>query len=300
MPAASPPADSRRGLLAGIGCFVVWGLVAVYWKLLKHVDPGELVAHRTIWSVLFLLLVLQRRGRLGEVWAAFADRRRFGINLLSGALLMTNWLAFIWTVVAGHVLESSLGYFLVPLFHVAVALLFLRERLRPLQQVAVALAVVGVVWLLVAAESLPWSVFVLTLSWGLYGIVRKKSPMGAIDGLAVESLLFAPAALGYLVYRGVRGEGALFAVSATDHVLLLCSGWVTAVPLVWFGYAAARIRLSTLGLLQYISPSLQFLVGLAYGERCISMAAYVWIWLGLCAYSLDGVLASRRSARPES
>jgi chloramphenicol-sensitive protein RarD len=298
VPATSASAAATsRGVFAGIACFTFWGLIAAYWKLLVHVDPGELIAHRTVWSLVFLLPVLAVQGRLGRVAAVLRDRRLLGVNLASGALLMTNWLAFVWAVISGHVVESSLGYFLVPICHLAVGSIWWRERLRRPQQVAVAMAAVGVLWLLLTADEVPWIVFALALSWSGYGIVRKRSPMGAIDGLAVETLLFAPLAVGYLVLRWLHGDGALFRLGIVDHVLLLSSGWITAIPLVLFAYAAARIRLSTLGLLQYISPSLQFLLGwLAYGEPVANrLPACICIWLGLLVYGVEGFLVQRRT-----
>jgi chloramphenicol-sensitive protein RarD len=288
---------ATRGALAGIACFLFWGLIAVYWKLLVHVDPGELIAHRTVWSLVFLLLVLAVQGRLDRVTAVFRDRRLLAVNFISGALLLSNWLAFIWAVISGHVVESSLGYFLVPLCHLAVGRIWWRERLRRPQQLAVAMAAVGVLWLLLSADQVPWIVFALALSWSGYGIVRKRSPMGSIDGLAVETLLFVPLAIGYLALRCVRGDGALFRLGIVDHLLLLSSGWITAIPLVLFAYAAARIRLGTLGLLQYISPSLQFLLGwLAYGEPVASrLPACICIWLGLLVYGAEGFMVQRRN-----
>jgi chloramphenicol-sensitive protein RarD len=304
VPEAVPATPSPRGLFAGAGCFVFWGLVAVYWKQLHGIAPLELVAHRAVWSLLFLFGMLWRRQRLGQVLAALRDRRRLLLNLTSGTLLMGNWLVFLWAVETGQLLETSLGYFLVPLFHVAAGYLLLHERLRPLQWLAIGAAAVGVLWLLLGVGHVPWVALLLVGTWGPYGIVRKKSPMGGLDGLAVETLLFAPFAAGYLVWLAVTGAGALGRIGAWDTGLLLCSGWITSVPLVWFAYAAARIPISTLGLLQYISPSLQFLLGwLVYGEmlQTAQLPGYGCIWLGLLVYSVEGYWMRRRverAARP--
>jgi chloramphenicol-sensitive protein RarD len=296
----SPVATSPRGLLAATGCFVFWGLVAVYWKQLHHIGSFELVVHRTVWSLLFLAVMLWRRGRLPLVFAALRDRRLLLVNVLSGSLLMGNWLLFLYAVDHGELLEASLGYFLVPLFQVAAGYLFLHERPRRLQWLSILLAAAGVLWLLVGVGHVPWVALLLVGSWGPYGLVRKKSPMGALDGLAVEALLFTPLAIGYLVWLAWRGEGALGHVSAWETVLLLCSGWITAVPLVWFAYAAARIPISTLGLLQYIAPSLQFLLGwLVYHEPLdpAKLPGYAFIWLGLAIYSWEGMYTRRRIER---
>ncbi len=300
MPEAPRSPTSTRGLFAGAGCFVFWGLVAVYWKQLHHIASFELVVHRTVWSLLFLLGVLWRQGRLPQVLAALRQPRLLLVNMVSGTLLMGNWLVFLWAVDQGQLLEASLGYFLVPLFHVGAGYLFLGERPRRLQWVAIAFAAVGVLWLLIGVGHVPWVALLLIGTWGPYGLVRKKSPMGGLDGLAVETLLFTPPAIAYLVWLAAHGEGALGHVDAWDTVLLLSSGWVTSVPLVWFAYAAARIPISALGLLQYIAPSLQFLLGwLVYHEVLVlaQLPGYGCIWLGLVVYSAEGLWVRRRFER---
>lgn len=301
-PLTKPPgaASTPRVLLAATGCFVFWGLVAVYWKQLHDIGSLELVVHRTVWSMLFLSVMLWRRGRLPFVFAALRDRRLLLVNVLSGSLLMGNWLLFLYAVDHGELLEASLGYFLVPLFQVAAGYLFLQERPRRLQWLSILFAAAGVLWLLLGVGHVPWVALLLVGTWGPYALVRKKSPMGALDGLAVETLLFTPFAIGYLAWLAWHGEGALGRVSAWETGLLLCSGWITAVPLVWFAYAAARIPISTLGLLQYIAPSLQFLLGwLLYHEPLdpAKLPGYVCIWLGLAIYSGEGMYARRRIER---
>lgn len=283
--------NELRGLLAGAGCFVFWGLVAVYWKQLGHVPPVELVLHRTVWSFGFLVWLLRRRGRLGRLVEVWRDRRLLLPNLLSGGLLMGNWLVFLWAVEQRQLLEASLGYFLVPLFHVGAGYLLLGERPRPWQWLSILMAIAGVGWLLVGVGHVPWVALLLVGTWGPYGLVRKSSPMGALDGLAMETLLFTPVAIVWLGWLAVRGSGALGQLGGWDTVLLLSSGWITSVPLVWFAYAAARIPMTTLGLLQYLSPSLQFLLGwLVYGEALEGgqLPGYVAIWCGLSIYVAEG------------
>lgn len=296
-PASHHP-EAGRGTLAAVACFTVWGLIAVYWKQLGHVPALELIAHRAVWSLAFLLGILAWQGRLGAVTAALRDRRALAYNAATGALLMLNWLAFIWAVNHGHVLESSLGYFLVPLSNVATGYLILHERPRRLQWAAIAFATAGVLLLLLRAGRLPWVALTIVITWGGYSLIRKKSPMGALDGLAVETLLFSPLAAGYLLWLAFQGAGALGHVGARDHVLVLSAGWITAIPLVWFAYAALRIRLTTLGLLQYIAPSLQFLLGwLVYREPFDSaqFQAFALIWCGLLIYSADSFWSQRRT-----
>lgn len=280
------------GTVAGIAAFVFWGLVPVYWKLLGHVGSLELMAQRTVWSLAFLLAVLGWQGRLRLVAAALRSPRTLGLNFASGALLMGNWLAFLWAVNHAQVLEASLGYFLVPVFNVAAGYLVFHERPRPLQWLAIALALAGVVFLLFGVGHVPWLALTIVLTWGSYSLVRKKSPMGALDGLTVETLLFTPLAAGYLVWLASLDRGSFGSGSAAEHGLVIASGPVTAVPLVWFAYAALRIRLTTLGLLQYIAPSVQFVLGwLVYREPFDAgrFLAYALIWLGLACYSADGL-----------
>lgn len=281
-----------------MGAFTFWGLIPVYWKWLAHISPVELIAHRAVWSLVFLLGVLGWQQQLGSLGQAFRSKRILAYNAVTGALLMVNWLTFIWAVNNGHILDSSLGYFLVPLFNVAAGFAFFHERPRPLQWVAIALAAAGVAWLLVRVDHVPWVSFVIAATWSGYGLIRKKSPMGALDGLTVETLLFLPLTAGYLLWLAAQGGGALGHVSAGDHVLVLCSGWITAIPLVWFAYGARRIRLTTLGLLQYIGPSLAFLLGwLVYHEAFDSVRAVAFglIWCGLACYTADSFWTQRKT-----
>jgi len=293
-----PHPEAARGAIAATVCFVVWGLIAAYWKLLAHVGALELISHRALWSLGLLVGLLAWQGRLGPVQAALRDRRTLAYNATTGTLLMVNWLAFIWAVNHDHVLESSLGYFLVPLCNVASGYVFLHERLRPVQWVAIGLAAAGVLALLLGVGRLPWVALVIALTWTGYGLVRKKSPMGAVDGLTVETLLLTPLLGGYLLWLAFQGKGALGHASARDHVLLVSGGLITAVPLVLFAYGARRIRLATLGLLQYIAPSLQFLLGwLVYREPldAARLQAYALIWAGLVLYSADSFWSQRRA-----
>ncbi len=290
--------EARRGALAAIGAFTFWGLIPVYWKWLAHISPVELIMHRAVWSLAFLLGVLGWQKELGLIWAALRSKRLIGYNLATGTLLMANWLTFIWAVNNNHILDSSLGYFLVPLVNVAAGFVFFHERPHPLQWVAIALAAAGVAWLLVRVDHVPWVSFIIAATWSGYGLIRKKSPMGALDGLTVETLLFLPLTAGYLIWLAAHDTGALGHVSARDHVLVLCSGWITAIPLVWFAYGARRIRLTTLGLLQYIGPSLAFLLGwLAYGESFdgVRAVAFGLIWCGLACYTADSFWSQRKT-----
>ena len=277
--------------------FLIWGLVPIYWKQLVGINPVELITHRITWSLVFLLAVVGWQGNFPALRDAFKSGRLVGLNLLSSVLLATNWTVYVWAVNSGHVIESSLGYFLVPLVNVALGSLVLHERLRPLQWIAIGFAALGVSFLLFRVGHVPWIALSLAGTWSAYGLLKKKSALGAITGLTVETLLLFPLAAGLLLWWHHTGEGALGRVDTRQHVLVLVVGVVTAVPLLLFAYGAQRIRLTTLGLLQYLAPTVQFLLGyFLYREPFDSsrLQAYGLIWVGLALYSADGFWSQRR------
>jgi chloramphenicol-sensitive protein RarD len=297
---SSTPASPHavRGALAASTGFLIWGLVPVYWKQLTTVAPLELITHRIVWSLAFLLGIVAWQGGFGELKAAFTSRRLLGLNLLSSVLLAVNWTVYVWAVNTGHVIESSLGYFLVPLVNVALGSLLLHERLRPLQWTAIGCAAAGVGLLLFRAGHVPWIALSLAATWAGYGLLKKQSALGAIAGLTTETLLLFPFAAGLLLWWHHTGEGALGRVDARLHALVLGVGVLTAVPLLLFAYGAQRIRLTTLGLLQYLAPSVQFLLGYFLYREPFDVArlqAYGLIWCGLALYSADGFWTQRRT-----
>lgn len=264
---------------------------------MQSVAAIELITHRIVWSLLLLLGVLAWQGNLRAVREAFTKRRLVGLNLLSSVLLAANWTVYVWAVNSGHVIESSLGYFLVPLVNVALGSLLLHERLRPLQWVAIGFATLGVGTLLVRLGHVPWIAFSIAATWSGYGLLKKRSPLGAIAGLTVETLLLFPLAAAMLLWWAHTGTGALGRVDAWHHALVLSVGVVTAIPLLLFAYGAQRIRLTTLGLLQYLAPSVQFLLGYFLFREPFAAAhlqAYALIWCGLLLYSGDGFWSQRR------
>jgi chloramphenicol-sensitive protein RarD len=290
---------SARGAAAAATGFFLWGALPVYWKQMEHINPVELISHRLVWSLAFVAAVLALRHGFAPVRAALANRRLIATCAASGGLLTVNWLTFLWAVDHGHIIESSLGYFLVPQFNVAFGFLVLRERLRPLPWLAIGCAAAGVVILMSGLSHLPWIALTLAGSWGLYGVLRKHSPLGSLDGLMVETLLYSPFAAAFLLWRQHTGEGALGHADIRMHLLVLSTGWVTALPLICFAYGARLIRLTTLGLLQYLTPTLHFLIGLlVYREAfdSVRFRACLFIWCGVIIYSVDGFLAQRRSA----
>lgn len=297
--AGSPEAtEATRGALAAALCYLCWGLVPLFWRQLAGVDARELIAHRLAWSLVFLGLVILVRGGWREVRAALASRRSFWINLVSSSLLTANWLIYVWGVNTGHLIECSLGYFLVPLLNVAMGRLVLHEKLRFIQWVAIGFAAAGVGLHVLQLGRLPWIALSLALTFGAYGLLRKRSPLGPLTGLTVETLLLAPVAAGFLLWRQHTGEGALGHRDFITQLLVLSTGIVTAIPLLLFAYGARRIRLSTLGLLQYITPSVQFALGFwVYHEPFSAERAWSFaiIWAGLVLYTIDSVWQQRRS-----
>lgn len=295
---SSPAPDhaARNGALAATICYFAWGLVPLYWKQLKEVAPVELIAHRHVWSLVLVLILVAAQRTFGEVRAALGTAQSIGLNLLSAVLLTSNWLIYIWGVNTGHVIECSLGYFLVPLVNIAAGRFVLHEHLRRVQWIAIACAALGVVWMVVQVGRPPWIALGLAITWGGYGLLRKKSPLGSLTGLTVETLLLAPLAVGFLLWRQHTGEGALGHVATHTQLLVLSAGVVTAIPLLLFAYGARRIRLTTMGLLQYIVPTLQFALGVWLYHEPFSperLTGFVFIWAGLALYTADNLWAQR-------
>jgi chloramphenicol-sensitive protein RarD len=293
--------DQTRGALAATLCYFLWGLVPLYWTRLAAVDAVELIAHRHVWSLAFLVLLLAVQRTFSSVATALGSPRAIGWNLASATLLTLNWLVYVWSVNTGHVIECSLGYFLVPLVNVAAGRFVLHEHLRPAQWLAIALAAGGVAWLILQVGRPPWIALILAGTWGGYSLMRKKNPLGTVTGLAVETLLLVPLAIAFLVWRHVAGTGALGRVDLATHALILSSGVITAVPLLLFAYGAKRIRLSTLGLLQYLAPSVQLLLGIFFYREPFSRTqalSFSLIWAALALYTIDNLLAQRRAAAP--
>jgi chloramphenicol-sensitive protein RarD len=294
--------ESARGVLSALACFLTWGLVPLFWKQLHGIGTVELIAHRLVWSVAVLAAIAAfRPGGFGPVRAALSSRAATGRSLVSGGLLGTNWLAYVWAVDHGCVIDASLGYFMVPLVNVAFGSLILRERLRPAQWLAIACAAAGVGVMVLGAGGLPWISLVLATSWGLYGLMRKQAALGAFDGLMLEAILYSPLAVAYLVWLQHAGTAALGHVGLVQHVFLLSTGWITAIPLVLFAYGARRIRLTTLGLLQYVTPSIQFFLGLLLYHEPFDAARFracACIWCALAIYSADSLWSQRPRQAP--
>jgi chloramphenicol-sensitive protein RarD len=285
-----PHAEAGTGLLYGVVAYLIWGFFPVYFKAFGSVPALQVVSHRIAWSVLFLLLLSLRPGRWNAIRTAMTDRRALLILLTTALLIATNWLVFIIAVGHGQVLQSSLGYFITPFVSVLLGLIFLKEQLRRLQLVALSLAAVGVITLTVRYGSIPWTALILAITFGSYGLLRKVVRTDALAGLTVETIVLAPFACAFLIYAAWRGEGAFLTGGLKVDLLLMSAGVATAVPLLLFAAAARRLRLATIGFLQYITPTMHFLLAVVvYGEPFTSahLASFLCIWAGLLCYSWD-------------
>jgi len=292
----SKPQPVTRSFVAASASYLLWGLFPLFWHLLAAVDATELIAHRVVWSLLFLLGVVAAQKRLSELGRACREWQNLRVHALSGVLLTVNWLVYVWGVNSGHVIECSLGYFLVPLINVALGRWLLHERLRKAQLAAIVVAALGVALLVWRVGRFPWIALTLAVTFGFYGLLRKRSNLGPLVGLTLETLLLVPFAAGFLLWRFTQDRGALGHVDAVTTAIILSCGVVTAVPLLLFAKGARGLRMITLGLLQYLAPTCQFLLGwLLYSEPMgeARAGAFLLIWAGLAIYSIDAVLASR-------
>lgn len=292
-PAASETRHARSGVLYALAAFFMWGLaVPLHFKLLSAVPALQILAHRVVWASLFalVLILISRQWRM--LIEAFASGKRLMLLCLSAGLIAINWLVYIWAVNSGHLVQTSLGYFINPLVNVALGVLFLKERLHPAQIAACVLAGAGVLILAITSGEMPWVALTLALSFGFYGLVRKIVPVAPLIGFCIESLLLTPLALGYLVTVVWQGNSAAFQGDLKLDSLLILTGLSTAAPLIWFAAAAQRLKLSTLGLLQYLAPSGQLALGVfIYGEAFgwINGLAFAIIWLALAIYTLTAL-----------
>lgn len=292
-PWRSAPDGPIIGLLNALGCFIFWGLFPIYFKLLQHVPALEVLAHRILGSATLLLAMILAQGQWLTLQAELRNHRRLGFYLLTALLISGNWLLYIWAVQQGRILEASLGYYINPLVNVLLGVLFLSERLNPRQRLAVLIAAFGVLALVIGYGVFPWVSLTLAFSFGGYGLLRKKAGHPPTLGLCVETVLMAPVAL---LFLAAQGGGALGAVNGATDALLLAAGPVTVFPLLMFLQATQRLRLSTVGLIQYLTPTLQFLLAVAvYREpfTAIHLTAFGCIWLALALYSADAWFGHR-------
>ncbi|MBV7462801.1 MULTISPECIES: EamA family transporter RarD [unclassified Acidovorax] len=287
----------NTGILYAALAYIAWGLFPLYFKQVADVPSLEVVMHRTLWSLVFVFGVLMVRRQWAWMGTVLRQPKVLAAFVLSAMLLSGNWLTYVWAVQNQHVVDASLGYFILPLVNVALGFVFLRERPRSGQWMAVAVAAAGVLWLAVQAGRLPWIALVLALSFGFYGLLRKVAVLGALEGLALETLVLAPVAAVVLGWWAWQGQGALVQGTPATVGWLLLAGPMTAVPLLLFAAGARLIPMSTLGILQYISPSLQFALGVWLFHEPFEPArlvGFVLIWAALLVYSMEGWWTRRR------
>lgn len=290
----------NRGVLYGIGAYALWGFFPIYWKLLQRVPALELIAHRIAWSFLLLIAVIMLTGQLSEFRSSF-NARTVGIYLMASLLIGVNWLMYVWAVNAGHIVETSLGYFINPLISVLLGLIVLRERLRAVQWLPVGLAFVGVTFLTIKFGQLPWIALVLAFSFGFYGLVKKLAPLSSLYGLTLETgILFIPA-VAYLGFVEASGRGAFMHTGVLPDSLMVGAGLVTTVPLLMFASAAKQIPLTMIGVLQYIAPTIQFLIGVFLYHEPFDQSRLIGfsiVWLALIIFWAENYFASRSSVEP--
>jgi chloramphenicol-sensitive protein RarD len=280
----------QKGYWYALGAYVTWGLFPIYWKWLQHISALQLIGHRVVWScvMLFAIIVLSRQWR--EFRSSILNRRVLAMYALAGVLIAVNWTIYVWAVNSNFIVETSLGYFINPLVSVLLGVVVLGERLRLGQWLAIALAAAGVLYLTLAYGSLPWISLALACTFGIYGLVKKMAPLGAVHGLALETGILLLPALAFLSYESQSGRGAFFHSGTTVDLLMIGAGPVTTIPLLLFAAAARRIPLSMVGLFQYIAPTIQFLIGVFLYHEPFTRSRFIgfsMVWLGLLLSALE-------------
>lgn len=288
----------KRGIALGAGAYLLWGVLPIFWKALETVDSLEILAHRIIWSVVLLAAIV----RLRRSWSQIRNLGRDSLIrlLIAGSLLSLNWATYIWAVNNGHIVESSLGYFINPLLNVALGVMILRERLDPTQWLAIGIATAGVAYMTIAVGSLPWIALVLAFSFAIYALLKKQMmALGPFESLTVEITLVLVPALIFVVVLAFNGDGSFGSAGPRTTILLILTGLATALPLLLFGAAATRIPLSTIGLLQYIAPSMQFFIGVFIYNEVVGrdrLIGFILVWVALAIYTGSGLVRRRRTA----
>jgi chloramphenicol-sensitive protein RarD len=292
--------EQARGFVLGVAAYLLWGLFPLYWPLLEPAGAIEILAHRVLWSLITMLVLVLALRRSTQLRAIFADRRRRSLLLVAAAVIAVNWGTYIWGVNNHRVVETSLGYFINPLVTVLMGVFILGERLRRWQWIAIGIASVAVVGITIEYGHPPWVALVLAFSFGTYGLAKKQAGVEAVESLAFETLALVPLAAIYLGVLGGRGDGH-FTTDGAGHALLLVStGLITAVPLICFGAAAIRVPMTTIGLLQYLAPVLQFLLGVAVLDEHMTLMRWVGfalVWVALVIFTVEALRHRRRQLR---
>ena len=289
--------SAKIGLLYGLAAYILWGVVPIYFKNVQAVPPREMLAHRIVWSAILLVVILAIAGRLKQLADVFRSRHALFLLLLSTLFIATNWYVFIYSVLTGQILQGSLGYFILPLVNVAIGTIFFGERMRLPQWVALCFATSGVLVLIFWLGMLPWIALTLAFSFSIYGILRKHAPVESTVGLTVETLLLTPISLICLIVWASAGSLAFGRINREIDVLIALSGIITSIPLICFGQAVQRLRIVTIGFLQYISPTVAFLIAVLYYDEAFPreyQLGYSLIWLGLAVFVGDALRQARK------
>lgn len=292
--------QARLGVFSALSAFILWGSSPVYWKQLGMVAPMEILCHRMLWSLVLTVILSFCFKRWRIIIKHLQDSRTLKVLFASSVLMAANWTLFIWAINAGYVVECSLGYFINPLMNICCGFFFFGERMRRAQVAAIAIAFCAVVYLTVYYGQFPWIALVLAVSFAIYAVIHKKTTVSALDSLCIETMLLAIPALGFLVWRESLGLGSFFSEGPQVTMLLMGAGFLTTVPLLCFGYAAQRLPLSSLGLIQYTAPSLSLLIGVfVYGEdfSTVRIIGFTLIWTALFLYIVESLYFSRRQKK---
>jgi chloramphenicol-sensitive protein RarD len=291
----------KKGILSGMAAYALWGFFPIYWKLLHDVPALQLLGHRIGWSFGLLMLYIILTKQWNDFRSVAFNKKTIGIYAIAGVLLSLNWLVYVWGVNAGFIIETSLGYFINPLLSVLFGVLFLRERLRPTQWIPVLIAAIGVIYLTVTYGRLPWIALSLAITFGLYGLVKKLSPLGSVYGLTLETGIVFPIAMIYLAVIQSNGTGAFLREGLTIDLLLVGAGIVTTIPLLMFASAAKQIPLNMIGVLQYFAPTIQFLIGVFLFKEPFDttrLIGFSIVWLALIIFWVENLTAHRSPVAP--
>ncbi len=288
--------DSARGFVYALTAYILWGFLPFYMKAVAHISPFEVIVHRVVWSVPIAAMVLMVLGRTAEIRQALTTPRMLAMACLTASLISINWGIYIWAIGSGHALDAALGYFINPLFSILLGAILLKEKLSRMQMAAISLVAMAVALLTWNAGGLPWVAIALTVSWGFYAFFRKTLPIGPTQGFLLEVLLLTPPAIAFIIYLTATGQGHFMAGTAVDTWLLAASGLVTAVPLIFYGNGAKLLKLSTIGIMQYIAPSMIFAIAVFIFKEpfdTVRLVAFVMIWSALVIYTLPSLMRSR-------
>lgn len=289
---------NRKGLLYGLSAYLMWGFFPLYFKLIEVVPSVQILAHRFVWSFLLIVIINAVRREWRMIFSLLTHWKILVTYAVAGSLLAINWGVYVWGVNHGHVVETSLGYFINPLLNVVLGVLFLREELHWSKWIPVGLATLGVLYLTFQSHALPWIGLVLAFSFGLYGLVKKVAPLNSLQGLTLETMTIFPLAFGYLIIMNMIGEGVIFHTTSMVNILLIFTGILTVVPLLLFGNAVRMIPLWALGFLQYVTPTCQFLLGVFVFHEPFSphrLIGFVLIWVALGIFSAQELVAHRQA-----